>query len=188
MLLSMVISAQAAIGIAVTELWMALTQGPNMMYLVSRSMSQSRAAGLISLAGTGVGFVAYMTMVNVGLAVVFVSAVALHRAQGRRCRLSGESRMADVEAGRSRLVRNAGPCAGLVGESVSDGPGDEPPQPQGRDAVPRMVDQFIDPFRGNTTAQGFALGGIQINVGLIVNGLIVVAVGAIASQLMRRPS
>jgi threonine/homoserine/homoserine lactone efflux protein len=57
----------------VTALGMVLTPGPNMMYLVSRSVSQGRIAGLISLAGTGIGFVVYMTMANVGLAVVFVA-------------------------------------------------------------------------------------------------------------------
>ena len=51
---------------------MVLTPGPNMIYLVSRSIAQGRLAGLISLAGTGVGFLAYMTMANLGLALVFV--------------------------------------------------------------------------------------------------------------------
>jgi threonine/homoserine/homoserine lactone efflux protein len=58
---------------ALTALGMVLTPGPNMIYLVSRSISQGRAAGFISLAGTGVGFVIYMTMANLGLAVVFVA-------------------------------------------------------------------------------------------------------------------
>jgi threonine/homoserine/homoserine lactone efflux protein len=67
------ISMAAAVGMTVTALGMVLTPGPNMMYLVSRSVSQGRIAGLISLAGTGIGFVVYMTMANVGLAVVFVA-------------------------------------------------------------------------------------------------------------------
>jgi threonine/homoserine/homoserine lactone efflux protein len=69
----MLISTGAALGMAVTALGMVLTPGPNMMYLVSRSISQGRTAGLISLIGTGVGFIVYMTMANVGLAVVFVA-------------------------------------------------------------------------------------------------------------------
>ena len=70
----MLISKVAALGMTVTALGMVLTSGPNMMYLVSRSISRGRIAGLISLAGTGIGFVVYMTMANVGLAVVFVAA------------------------------------------------------------------------------------------------------------------
>lgn len=45
---------------AVIALGMALTPGPNMAYLVSRSISQGRAAGLISLGGVALGFVFYM--------------------------------------------------------------------------------------------------------------------------------
>jgi threonine/homoserine/homoserine lactone efflux protein len=39
----------AALGMAVTALGMVLTPGPNMMYSVSRSISQDRGAGLISV-------------------------------------------------------------------------------------------------------------------------------------------
>jgi threonine/homoserine/homoserine lactone efflux protein len=35
-------------------LGMAITPGPNMMYLASRSVSQGRAAGLVSLGGLAV--------------------------------------------------------------------------------------------------------------------------------------
>jgi threonine/homoserine/homoserine lactone efflux protein len=58
---------------ALTDLVMVLIPGPNMMYLVSRSVSQGRRAGLVSLAGTFAGFVVYMTTANLGLAVVFVA-------------------------------------------------------------------------------------------------------------------
>ncbi|MGA3363171.1 MAG: LysE family transporter, partial [Solirubrobacteraceae bacterium] len=66
------IGTAAAMGMALTALVMVLTPGPNMMYLVSRSISQGRQAGLVSLTGTFVGFLVYMTLANVGLAVVFV--------------------------------------------------------------------------------------------------------------------
>lgn len=67
------ISLAATSGIALIELGMALTPGPNMIYLVSRSISQGRRAGMMSLAGTAIGFVVYMTMANVGLAAIFSS-------------------------------------------------------------------------------------------------------------------
>lgn len=67
------VSAEAAVGMAATSLVMVLTPGPNMMYLASRSIGQGRRAGLVSLAGTGAGFMIYMLMANLGLAVVFVA-------------------------------------------------------------------------------------------------------------------
>jgi threonine/homoserine/homoserine lactone efflux protein len=42
------------------------------MHLVSRSISQGRVTGLISLTGTAAGFAIYMTVANPGLAMVFV--------------------------------------------------------------------------------------------------------------------
>lgn len=60
-------------GMALAAFGMVLTPGPNTVYLVSRSVSQGRTAGLVSLAGTGVGFVVYMAMANLGLSAVFVA-------------------------------------------------------------------------------------------------------------------
>src|SRR5260370_16909106 len=46
---------------------MVLTPGPNMAYLVSRSICQGRAAGLISLGGVALGFLAYMLLAAFGI-------------------------------------------------------------------------------------------------------------------------
>ena len=45
---------------ALISLGMVLTPGPNMIYLISRSISQGRVAGLISLGGVALGFLVYM--------------------------------------------------------------------------------------------------------------------------------
>jgi threonine/homoserine/homoserine lactone efflux protein len=47
-----------------------ITPGPNMIYLISRSITQGREAGLISLAGIISGFLFHVTMVSVGLTAV----------------------------------------------------------------------------------------------------------------------
>lgn len=67
------VSLGAAGAMALASLAMVLTPGPNMVYLTSRSISQGRRAGLVSLAGTGVGFGIYMLVANLGLAVVFIA-------------------------------------------------------------------------------------------------------------------
>ena len=46
-----VVSHSALVGVFLVALALVLTPGPNMMYLVSRSISQARIAGLISLTG-----------------------------------------------------------------------------------------------------------------------------------------
>lgn len=54
-------------------LLMALTPGPNMVYLLSRSICQGRRAGVISLFGVVVGFLVHMLAAAVGLSALFMA-------------------------------------------------------------------------------------------------------------------
>ncbi|MEU9401485.1 LysE family translocator [Streptomyces sp. SID4985] len=183
------ISAAAAGGMALVELGMALTPGPNMVYLVSRSVSQGRAAGLVSLVGTGVGFLVYMTLANVGLAVVFVAVPWLYigfKAIGaaylaylawQTLRQGGRGLFEPRDLQRDsygKLLR-----MGLITNLLN---------PKVAILYLALIPQFIDPARGHTTAQGFTLGAIQIAVGLTVNALVILAAGSVANLLKRRPA
>lgn len=64
---------------ALIALGMVITPGPNMMYLVSRSISQGRTAGLVSLVGVVVGFGLYVAATALGLSVLFATVPALFR-------------------------------------------------------------------------------------------------------------
>ena len=55
------------IAFAMISLVMVLTPGPNMIYLISRSICQGRVAGLISLGGVALGFVFYMICATFGI-------------------------------------------------------------------------------------------------------------------------
>jgi hypothetical protein len=50
-----------------------LTPGPNLLYLMSRTLAQGRAAGLVSMAGTTTGFVVHIVAASLGLSAVFVA-------------------------------------------------------------------------------------------------------------------
>src|SRR6201996_3292959 len=54
-------------------LGMALTPGPNMIYLVSRSICQGRTAGLISLGGVALGFLVYMLCAALGITALLLA-------------------------------------------------------------------------------------------------------------------
>lgn len=58
---------------AAAALLMALTPGPNMLYLVSRSICQGREAGVISLFGVVFGFLVHMFVAAIGLTAVFLA-------------------------------------------------------------------------------------------------------------------
>ncbi len=185
----MIVSWAAMAGMCATALAMVLTPGPNMMYLVSRSIGQGRAAGLISLGGTAVGFLVYMTSANLGLAVVFVAVPWLFvgfKAAGaaylgylawRALRPGGRGIFEIGELprdSRAKLFR-----MGLVTNLLN---------PKAAIMYVALIPQFVDAARGHTTAQGFLLGGVQISVSIAVNAGIVVAAGAVAGLVARRPS
>ncbi|HWD69933.1 MAG TPA: LysE family translocator [Solirubrobacteraceae bacterium] len=184
----MIISSAAAAGMAATALGMVLTPGPNMMYLVSRSISQGRMAGLVSLTGTATGFVVYMVMANLGLATVFVLVPALYicfKATGAvyiaylaygALRPGGaglfEPRALERDSN-WRLYR-----MGLITNLLN---------PKAAILYLALIPEFIQPAAGHVIAQGFALGGIQMSVSLTVNTLLILAAGSIATFLAARP-
>ncbi len=58
---------------AAVALGMVLTPGPNMVYLISRSICQGRTAGLISLGGVALGFVVYMLCAAFGITALVLA-------------------------------------------------------------------------------------------------------------------
>src|ERR1700704_928256 len=55
------------LGFALLSFGIVLTPGPNMIYLISRSITQGPAAGLVSLGGVALGFVFYMLCAAFGI-------------------------------------------------------------------------------------------------------------------------
>lgn len=173
---------------ALTALGMVLTPGPNMLYLVSRSISQGRTAGFVSLAGTFVGFLVYMTMANVGLAVVFIlvpwlyialkaaGAVYLGFLAWRALRPGGRGLFETQDLPRdpnAKLFR-----MGLITNLLN---------PKAAVMYLALIPQFIQPTLGHTVVQGFALGTVQITVSMTVNSLIIMASGSVAGFIRNRP-
>lgn len=54
-------------------LLMVLTPGPNMIYLISRSICQGKQAGVISLLGVVVGFLVHMFAAALGITALFMA-------------------------------------------------------------------------------------------------------------------
>jgi threonine/homoserine/homoserine lactone efflux protein len=182
-------SHDALIGMAFVALGMVLIPGLNMMYLGSRSVSQGYRAGLISLIGTGTGFVIYMVLANVGMAEVFVvvpwlyiglkicGAGYLFYLAWRTLRPGGFSLFEERDYprdSRMKLFR-----MGLMTNLLN---------PKAAILYLALIPQFIRPHAGHVMLQGFVLGTVQISVSMIVNSIIILAAGAIAIFMKRRPS
>lgn len=182
------VSTAGIVGIALVALGMVLTPGPNMVYLVSRSVTQGRRAGLISLLGVAAGFAVYLGAAVAGIATVFVLVPALYTAVKL--------------AGAAYLLWLAWQALRPGGQSPFN-PTPLPPDPARRLFTMGLVTnllnpkiailyvsllpQFIDPARGNIAGQSLLLGLTQITVALTVNALIVLTAGGIAGFLSRRP-
>lgn len=183
------IGTNALLGVSAVALGMVLTPGPNMMYLVSRSITQGRRAGAVSLAGVAVGFLLYLCAANLGLSLVFLAVPGLY--------------LAVKLAGAGYLAWLAWKALRPGGVSVFA------PQPLAPDSPRRLfsmglltnllnpkiavmylslIPQFIDVRAGDVLLQGFVLGSVQIAVSLAVNLAIVLAAGSIALFLARRPA
>ncbi|MFF4985997.1 LysE family translocator [Streptosporangium saharense] len=173
--------------VALIALGMVLTPGPNMLYLISRSVTQGRGAGLVSLAGVATGFLVYLAATAAGIAVVFAVVPAVYTA----VKLAGAAYLLwmawkalrpgnDVFApGETRFdpprrLFSMGMLTSLLNPKIAV-------------MYVSLLPQFVDPALGNVAAQGLALGLVQVIVSLSVNTLIVLAAGSVAAFLARRP-
>ncbi|OJY39011.1 LysE family translocator [Pseudonocardia sp. 73-21] len=183
------ISTASAVGIALVALGLVLTPGPNMIYLVSRSITQGRRAGLVSLVGVAIGFGVYLAAATAGVASVFATvpvAYEVLKVAGagyllflawQAVRPGGTAVFAPkelpVDTPRRLLVM------GLVTNLLN---------PKIAVLYVALLPQFVDPARGSVAAQSLVLGSIQIAVALTVNALIVLSAGALAAFLGGRPA
>ncbi|MFI7427872.1 LysE family translocator [Micromonospora sp. NPDC049836] len=183
------VAAGAVVGIALVALGLVLTPGPNMIYLVSRSITQGRRAGLLSLLGVAVGFLIYLVAAAAGIATVFVLVPPLYLAvklggavyllwlAWRTLRPGGTSVFTPtpLPPDRPRRLFTMGLVTCLLNPKIAI-------------LYVSLLPQFVDPVRGSVAVQSLLLGLTQIIVALTVNGLIVLSAGSVATFLTRRPT
>ena len=167
---------------------MSLTPGPNMMYLVSRSICQGRRAGLVSLGGVGLGFLVYMLAAALGITALLLAvplaydglrlagAAYLLYLAWQALRPGGRSpfQVRDLPVDSNRRLFAMGLVTNLL-------------NPKAAMMYLSLLPQFIDPARGNVLTQSLALGSLQIIISLSLNALIATAAGTIATFLGSRP-
>ncbi|MDB5458643.1 MAG: Lysine exporter protein [Caulobacteraceae bacterium] len=170
-------------------LGMVLTPGPNMIYVISRSITQGRNAGLISLGGVALGFVVYMLCAALGITALVMAVPYAYTA----LKLAGAAYLA-------WLAWQALKPGGQSPFVVKSLPVDGPPKlffmgfltnllnPKIAVLYLSLLPQFIDQHRGHILAQSLSLGATQIVLSLTVNGMVAVAAGSIASFLATRPT
>lgn len=171
------------------SLGMVLTPGPNMIYLISRSICQGRTAGLISLGGVALGFVVYMVCAALGITALVMAVPFAYDA----LRLGGALYL-------MYLAWQAVKPGGRSPFQVRDLPKDSPRKLVTMGLVTNLLNpkvavmylsllpQFIDPNgHGSVLVQSLALGSLQILISVSVNAVIACMAGSIAVFFVTRP-
>ncbi|MEV6272497.1 LysE family translocator [Kribbella sp. NPDC051936] len=185
----MLVSSEALLGIALVELGLVIVPGPNMIYLISRSIAQGRRAGLISLAGVGLGFLTYLLAASAGLATLFAlvpeiyvvlklaGAAYLLWLAWQAFRPGGTSVFAtqELEPDRPRKLFGMGLLTCLLNPKIAI-------------LYISLLPQFLDPSRGHLGLQSLILGLGQLTVGVVMNAVFVITAGSVAVFLSRRPT
>jgi threonine/homoserine/homoserine lactone efflux protein len=177
------------LGFSLVSLGIVLTPGPNMIYLISRSITQGPGAGLVSLGGVALGFVFYMLCAAFGITALLFAVPYAHDA----LRLAGAAYLSWLAW---QAVRPNGRSPFQVKKLAVDGPRrlfamgfvTNLLNPKIAMLYLALLPQSIDPGTGSVLTQSLALGSIQIVISVGVNAMIALAAGSIALFLGARPT
>ena len=178
---------------AFASILLVLTPGPNLLYLISRTLCQGRKAGLVSLAGTTTGFTVHIVAAALGLSAVFVAVPVAYEVlrwagagyllwlawDAFRSAPDGSpggifSTRSLPEAGAAKLFR-----MGLLTSILN---------PKVALFYLALFPQFVQPARGSVLAQSLVLGATQITIAVIGDLMFVLSAAAMARWLAQRPA
>jgi threonine/homoserine/homoserine lactone efflux protein len=179
---------ETILAFAAISLGMALTPGPNMIYLISRSICQGPRAGLISLGGVALGFFLYMLCAALGITAIVVAVPYAYDA----LRFVGAAYLlylawqAIRPGGRSPFqVRALAPesprrlfMMGLVTNLLN---------PKAAVMYLSLLPQFVSPAQGSVLGQSILLGTTQIVISIAINAAFALSAGSVAQLLATRP-
>lgn len=177
------------IAFAMISLGMVLTPGPNMIYLISRSICQGRVASLISLGGVALGSIFYMICAAFGITAMVMAvpyaydilriagAIYLLWLAWQAVRPGGKSlfQVTNLPKDPPKKLFMMGFLTNILNPKIAV-------------MYLSLLPHFITPKHGHFLTQSFILGLTQITISISVNAIIVISSGAIAVFLARRPS
>lgn len=175
---------------ALAAFLLVISPGPNMIYLISRSITQGRRAGLISLAGVITGFLFHIIMVSFGLTAILLTVPFVYTVlktlgicyllylawQAIKPGSKGvfETRKDLQEDNNAKLFR-MGFLTNVLNPKIAV-------------FYLSFFPQFIHPEQGNVLAQSFVLGLTQMTISFTINFLIVMASAKIALWFSTKPA
>jgi len=170
-------------------LLLVLTPGPNMIYVISRSISQGRKAGVISLFGVVAGFLVHMFAAAVGLTAMFLAVPLAYEAlkwagalyllwlawQAVRPGARSPFEAKDLPINSTSKLFLMGFLTNVLNPKVAV-------------FYLAILPQFIASQHGAVFRQSIELGLTQIAISFSVNLLIALSAAGIASWFSRNPT
>lgn len=174
---------------AVSALILAITPGPNMVYLISRTLSQGKRAGLLSLLGVIFGFLFHIILVSFGLTAVlfaipyaysilkWAGALYLVYLAFQALKPNGKN-IFEVEQtlkkDSPRKLFTIGFLTNVLNPKVAV-------------FYLSLFPQFIKPAHGSILLQSLTLGTTQLIVSILNNVIIILFAAKLASFFQKQP-
>lgn len=169
-------------------LLLVLSPGPNMVYLISRSICQGRKAGIISLLGVISGFVVHMLAAAIGLSAIFITVPFAYEAlkwlgaiyllwlawQALKPGAKSPFEPQDLPEDSNTKLFVTGLLTNLL-------------NPKAVMFYLALFPQFISPENGSVFIQSLILGSIQIVISFVINLLITLSSAGIARWFSHNP-
>ncbi|TYP97481.1 threonine/homoserine/homoserine lactone efflux protein [Tenacibaculum adriaticum] len=170
------------------SLIMVLSPGPNMIYLISRSLSQGKKAGIISLLGVVCGFLFHILMVSFGLTAIFFAVpyayvtvkflgvgYLLYLAYNT---ITSKNKIfdanQDLKIDKPLKLFNIGLLTNILNPKMAV-------------FYLSFFPQFIKPEYGSILGQSFQLGIMQVIISFTINLLIVLSAAKMANWFSKKP-
>ncbi len=167
---------------------MVLSPGPNMIYLISRSLSQGKNAGLVSLLGVMCGFLFHILMVSFGLTAIFFAVpyafvivkffgvayllyLAYNSIRSKNTIFSADQ---NLKADKPLKLFYIGLMTNVLNPKMAV-------------FYLSFFPQFIRPENGSVLGQSLQLGMAQILISFTVNFMIVVSAAKMATWFSKKP-
>ena len=179
-------STLALFGLA--ALGLLVVPGPAVLYIVTRSIHQGRAAGLVSVLGVATGSLVHVTAAALGLsALLMSSAVAFEAVKligaayliwlGIRILQGRDAQEVPEEVQTANLVRAY--AQGVVVNVLN---------PKTALFFLAFLPQFVDPQAGGTAPQLLVLGVVFVALGIVSDGTYALVASRLGGWLLARPA
>jgi threonine/homoserine/homoserine lactone efflux protein len=164
------ISAQTLLAFLSASFLLAITPGPGIMYVLTRSLAGGRREGLLSSLGTFVGGFAHVLAAGLGLSAVLATSALAYQAVRSAAKDDTEDTAADTAAGNPFTQ-------GIVTEVLN---------PKTALFFLSFIPQFVN-TKGSVFVQFLVLGSISVLMNTTADFLVAFFAGPIGKRLLASP-